>query len=229
MKVGIMQPYFMPYIGYWQLINAVDKYVVYDDVNYIKKGWINRNNILVNGEGKLFTASLKETSQNKLINEIDICDDFSKLLKTLHFSYSKAPYYHTVAELMQKICAFPNKNLAAFLYNSIREVCNYLSIDTEIVLSSDIEKDNSLKGQDKILYICKQLDATEYYNAIGGKELYDEVSFTANNIKLSFLRTEFKEYSQFEHPFIKGLSIIDMLMFNSVEEMQKHLNYYVLE
>ena len=229
MKVGIMQPYFMPYIGYWQLIKAVDKYVVYDDVNYIKKGWINRNNILVNGNAKLFSISLKEASQNKLINEIEISDDFNKFLKTLYFCYSKAPHYKAVDELMQKICAYPNKNLGDFLYNSISEVCNYLGIETEIILSSSIEKDNSLKGQDKILHICKNLGATEYYNAIGGKELYDDKSFAANNIKLSFLRTEFQEYPQLGSPFVKGLSMIDVLMFNSVAEVNRHLDGLILE
>ena len=110
MKLAIMQPYFMPYIGYWQLMNAVDTYVVYDDVNYINRGWINRNNILISGSSYMFTIMLKKASQNKLINEIEILDDFSKLKKQIEFAYKKAPYYDRIIVLLNKIFDYPNKN-----------------------------------------------------------------------------------------------------------------------
>ena len=103
MTIGIMQPYFMPYIGYWQLLASVDIYVIYDDVNYIKKGWINRNNILVNNDKQLFTISLNGASQNKLINEITIADDFTKLRKTITMAYHKAPYYNNIMNLLDDI------------------------------------------------------------------------------------------------------------------------------
>lgn len=169
MKLGIMQPYFLPYIGYFQLIKAVDKYVIYDDVNYIKKGWINRNNILCNGQAHLFSISLRGASQNKLINEIEISDDFSKFRKMIELSYRKAPYFEEVFKLLNSIIDYPNKNLSLFLANSIKEICKYLSIDTEIIFSSEIEKNNDLKGQEKILEICKILQAKTYINAIGGQ------------------------------------------------------------
>ena len=114
MKLGIMQPYFLPYIGYFQLIKAVDKYVIYDDVNYIKKGWINRNNILCNGQAHLFSISLRGASQNKLINEIEISDDFSKFRKMIELSYRKAPYFEEVFKLLNSIIDYPNKNLFSF-------------------------------------------------------------------------------------------------------------------
>ena len=228
MKLGIMQPYFMPYIGYWQLMAAVDTYVIYDDVNYIKKGWINRNNILVNNAKQLFTISLNGASQNKLINEITIADDFTKLRKTIHIAYHKAPYYNDVMALLDKIFSYQSNNLADFIANSIKHVCQYLGIQTKIIMSSDIDKDNTLKGQDKILEICKLLDADTYYNAIGGQELYDKSVFEKENIKLCFLKSDIPEYSQYKNAFVPGLSIIDVLMFNNPMQVNKMLIDYIL-
>lgn len=228
MKLGIMQPYFMPYLGYWQLINEVDEYVIYDDVNYIKKGWINRNNILVNGEKKLFTISLHEASQNKKINEIDIVDDFVKISKTITMAYSKAPYYNEVSKLLESIFLFPDKNLALFIANSIRLVCKYLNIKTKLIISSDLNKDNLLKGQDKILQICERLHAQTYINAIGGIDLYDRKIFKEHNIELRFLKPSIIEYNQFENEFVGGLSMIDVLMFNEPKKIKQMLSKYEL-
>ena len=226
MTLGIMQPYFMPYIGYWQLMAAVDKYVIYDDVNFIKKGWINRNNILINGSKQLFSISLEGVSQNKLINEIQIADDFVKLRKTISMAYSKAPYYEETMELLDQIFTFESKNLAKFLENSIRLVADYLGFDTEIILSSDVEKDNSLRGQEKILEICKNLNADVYYNAIGGQELYHKDDFDALGVDLKFVQSEITAYKQLKNEFVGGLSIIDVLMFNSKTEVQNMLKQY---
>jgi hypothetical protein len=223
-----MQPYFMPYIGYWQLMNMVDKYVVYDDVNYINRGWINRNRILINGQEHLFTISLKNASQNKLINDIEIADDFSKIQKQIAFSYKKAPYYQHTNVLLQDIFSFPNKNLSDFLYHSIATCCNYLGIKTEIIKSSCLTKDNTLRAENKILHICKIMGATEYYNAIGGQELYNRDVFMNNGIELKFLKSDLVPYKQFANDFVPGLSIIDVLMFNSVEEIKRMLNQYEL-
>lgn len=228
MTIGIMQPYFMPYIGYWQLLAAVDTYVIYDDVNYIKKGWINRNNILVNNDKQMFTISLNGASQNKLINEITIADDFTKLRKTIHMAYHKAPYYNDVMALLDKIFSYQSSNLADFIANSIELVCQYLDIQTKIIMSSDIEKDNSLKGQDKILEICKLLNADTYYNAIGGQELYDKSVFAKENIKLCFLKSDIPEYSQYKNAFVPGLSILDVMMWNDVDEINTMLDKFDL-
>ncbi len=228
MKLGIMQPYFMPYIGYFQLMKAVDKYIVYDDVNYIKGGWVSRNNILVNGEKKLFTISLKGASPNKLFNEIEIRDDFRKLLKTLQMNYSKASHYTETMDLLEKIISYPNKQLALFIANSFREILSYLSINTEIILSSDLLKDCSLKGKDKVLHICHILNADTYYNAIGGQDLYDKKEFMDKKVKLFFLETQIKEYPQQAQNFIPFLSMIDVLMNNSVEEINLLLDSYNL-
>lgn len=231
MKVGIMQPYFMPYIGYFQLMKAVDKYVIYNDVNYINRGWVARNNILINERKQLFTIKLQGASQNKHFTEIQVLDDLKKLTKTLEMNYSKAPFFQPTMELMNKIFSFPEKRLDLFIKNSFEEILTYLKIDTELILSSNIKKDDSLKGQDKILDICKRLKADTYYNAIGGKELYDKKEFAKNGISLCFLRTnenlQYKQFSKMD--FIPNLSIIDVLMFNSVEEVNGMLDDYILE
>lgn len=228
MTIGIMQPYFMPYIGYWQLMAAVDKYVVYDDVNFIKRGWVNRNNILLNGEPYMFSIALSGASQNKLFKEIDIIDDFSKLKKTLQHSYSKAPYYEKTMLLLDEILDFPDKNLARFLYHSFSVILNYLDVQTELIMSSSVNKDNSLKGQGKILDICRVLQADRYINAIGGQELYNHDEFAQNGIELKFLQPNIVSYQQHKHEFVPNLSIIDMMMFNGKERTKKLLNEYTL-
>lgn len=228
MKLGIMQPYFLPYIGYFQLIKAVDKYVIYDDVNYIKGGWINRNNILVNKNKNLFTIMLKDASSNKLINEIEICDNFKKIKKTIEMNYKKAPFYDDVYLLLERIFSYDNKNLAKFIANSIVEISKYLNIDTEILISSEINKDNSLKAQDKVIDICKNLGANMYINAIGGQDLYNYDDFERNGITLNFIKTNEIKYKQFDNDFIPFLSIIDVLMFNSIEDVNKLLDDYEL-
>ena len=231
MKVAIMQPYFFPYIGYFQLINAVDTFVIYDDVNYIKKGWINRNNILVNGKIFLFTIPLKEVSQNKYINQISIDEHVNweiDLLKTITLSYKNAQYFQQIFPLVQEIINQKEPNLAKNIKYSLDKICSYLSISTKIIISSDIDKDNDLKGQDKIIEICKKLGATNYTNAIGGKELYNKDVFLDNNIELNFISTNPIIYNQFKNDFIPWLSIIDVLMFNSVEQINDFLNKYEL-
>jgi hypothetical protein len=229
MTLGIMQPYFLPYIGYFQLINAVDTYVIYDDVNFIKRGWINRNNLLLNGQGFLFTLSLLEASQNKLINEIFVSGDQSKLLKTIRTAYQKAPYFSSVFPIVEEIFGYEDNNLAKFVGNSIVRIAGYLAFNTEFIYSSEIkEKDHSLKGQDKILNICAVMGATEYFNAIGGIELYSKERFTECDIKLSFLKSQQIEYKQFNYTFVPWLSILDVLMFNSVEQTNMFLKQYTL-
>lgn len=230
MKLGIMQPYFMPYIGYFQLMRIVDKYIVYDDVNYIKGGWVNRNNILVNGEKKMFTVTLRGASPNKLFNEIEIGDDFKKLMKTLQMNYSKALHFEPTMSLMEKIISFPNKQVALFIANSFKEILSYLSIDTEILISSDLPKDCSLKGKDKVLHICNLMKADTYYNAIGGQELYDKKEFQERGISLNFVETVITPYPQLHvQEFVSGLSMIDVLMNNSKQEINALLNSYRLK
>lgn len=228
MRLGIMQPYFFPYLGYWQLLANVDKYVVYDDVTYIKGGWINRNNFLINGQKNLLTMQLEKASSYTLIKDIAIKDDFVKFLKTIEMGYKKAPFFEAIFRLLKDICQCPDKKLGQFLFNSHIKICEYLGIDTELILSSSFEKHTELKGKDKVISICKQLGADEYINAIGGQELYDKKEFAENGIRLNFLQANLREYRQLKNEFVAGLSIIDIMMFNSKEEIKEMLNDFKL-
>ena len=230
MKVGIMQPYFFPYLGYWQLLSAVDKYVVYDDVAYIKGGWINRNNILLNCKSHLITLPLEQASSFKNINEIDITHNMKqreKVLKTLEAAYKKAPFFETIFPLLSNLI-MSSKTIAELNYNSILDVKEYLGLNTEIILSSELEKDNTLKGQEKVIHINKLLHSDTYYNAIGGTELYDKASFDQFGLKLLFLKMSDLKYGQFQNDFVPGLSIIDALMFNCINDIKQLLKQFTL-
>lgn len=228
MKVAIMQPYFLPYIGYFQLINAVDEFVVYDDVNFIKQGWITRNNILVDKKKSNFILKVEGASSFKKIKEITLIKNNKKLIKTIEQEYKKAPYFRVVFPMIQKILSSDENNLSKFLIFSLKEIANYLQIDTVFRISSEIDKNDELKGQDKVIAICKKLKVENYINAIGGQKLYDKPIFNHNKILLNFIKTEPIYYTQFDNDFIPCLSIIDVIMFNSVEETKLLLNKYKL-
>ena len=231
MKVCVMQPYLFPYLGYWQMITAVDTFVVFDDVNYINKGWINRNNLLVNGQAWMFTLPLDKASQNKLINEIELGSDpkaKEKILRTIQMSYKKAPFYNNVYPLVEKVFLNPQKNLALFLKDQFEAVFDFLDVRTKIILSSDVEKDNSLKGQDKILEICRRLDCDTYINTIAGEELYSYDAFASRNMQLRFIKMKPVEYAQYKQPFVPFLSFIDVMMFNDKARIKDLLLQYDL-
>ena len=223
-----MQPYFMPYIGYFQTMAAVDTYVVYDDVHYIKGGWVSHNYLLIGGRKQMFTIKLKGASPNKLFNEVEIGDNFKKLTHMLQLNYCKAPFYDEVMPVLQELFNYGDRNLARFLWNSYRKLFEYLEIDTNIILSSSIEKDNSLRGKDKVLAICKALGTDTYLNAIGGQELYDKAEFAENGVELYFVKTDDFRYQQFGGDFEPGLSIIDVLMFNGRAGTKRLLAEYTL-
>ena len=177
----------------------------------------------------MFNLILSGASPNKLINEIFISDNQSKLLKTIQSAYQKAPHFSSVFPMMEKIIGYEEKNLAQYVGNSLIQIASYLRFDTELIYSSDIkEKNNSLKSQDKVLNICAALGATQYINAIGGMELYSKECFAESNIKLNFLKTLPIVYEQFNNDFVPYLSILDVLMFNSVEQTNELLMQYEL-
>ena len=218
-----MQPYFFPYIGYWQLISAVDTFVIYDDVNFIKQGYINRNNILQNQKAHLFTLELIGASSNKKINEIKIGGNSNKLLRTIKQNYSKAPFYKNVFPMIEDILNNDEKNLSKFLGFSLEKIARHLDIDTEFLYSSDVKNDKTFKAEDRLIEMSKILNATGYINSIGGIELYDKEVFFQNDINLSFLKSGKTLYKQFNHEFVPNLSIIDILMFNDKAQSKKML------
>jgi len=229
-KIAIMQPYFFPYIGYWQLINAVDEYVVYDDVNFIKGGWINRNNILLNGKAHLVTLPLENSSSFKHINEIEVVKNRKmkeKICKTIAAAYLKAPYYKEVYPIIEN-SLLQDGIISNIIYDSIIELKKYIGIDTKIVLSSQIDQNRELTAEKRVIDIVKNLDGTVYINAIGGQSLYDKQEFKEHGIDLFFIKTNEIIYRQFNNEFVPNLSIIDVLMFNSPEQVMEMLNNYEL-
>lgn len=230
MKLAIMQPYFFPYIGYWKLINIVDTFVVYDNIEYTKKGWVNRNRILSNGNEFLFTIPLKKDSDYKYIveREISLNFDKKKFLCQIENFYSKAPYFEVVLPLIYDIVMFDDNNLFNYLFNSIKKTSDYLGLRLKFVISSHIEIDHNLKSQDKVIAICKALNTKEYYNPIGGIELYSKQKFEEESICLKFIKSKDLSYKQFNDNYIGQLSIIDVMMFNSPQEIRKMLNQYEL-
>lgn len=223
-KLAIMQPYLFPYLGYFQLLKAADKFVVLDDVNYINKGWINRNYILLHGEKKMFTLPLKDASQNKKINEIEMADEVekwrAKWLKTLHIAYKNAPYYASILPILEEILLCEKRNLAAFLLFSLKKITSYLQIETEIVETSSLYQNTHLAGKARILDICLQEKATDYLNPIGGKDLYHADFFAEKGINLHFLQMNPDAYLP--------VSMIDILMFNNLTEIHNLLNQYTI-
>ena len=231
MKIGIMQPYFFPYIGYWQLIKAVDKYVIYDDVNYIKNSWINRNYILLNSNKKLLTLPLNGASSYRKINETRITEDVvvkRKLLKTTEQAYSKSLFYKDVFQIIEETIMNESENISIANTIAIKRICTYLQLETEIILSSSLNKANDLQAQDKIIHIVSLLGGDVYINAIGGMELYNKKDFINKGIELKFIKSNHVIYRQFNDNFVPSLSIIDAMMFNSPEKISEMLDDYEL-
>lgn len=221
------QPYFLPYIGYFQLINAADVFKISDDYNYISKGWVNRNRILINGKPEYFNLEVDHASSNKLITELKISEiPVDKKMKQLMFTYGKAPFYKEAMQVMEEIYSCPDRNLADFLTNSLKVICRYLDIQTQIIRTSDFEHNNDFKKQYRIFDLCHRIGADTYYNAIGGMELYTFEEFRQQGIQLGFLKTGDIRYQQFKNEFVPYLSILDVMMFNSSEQIQSMLQNY---
>ncbi len=233
MTLGMMQPYFFPYLGYWQLMNMVDEYIIYDDVNYIKKGWINRNRIKINETPTYMGISIRKASQNKLINELEIAmkkEDRESLIRKVKCAYLKAPYAKNVLKLFEDVLFCEKTNLAEFLAYTNRRTAEYMGITTRILSATEMKLDHTHKADQRILDICRERGMDRYVNAIGGKELYSKQRFKEAGIELEFLRMDSDiVYPQGKGDFIPGLSIIDVLMYNSKEEVRNLLNRYTLE
>ena len=217
-----MQPYFLPYIGYFQLMAAVDAFVLYDNIKYTKKGWINRNRMLQNGKDVLFSLPLKNGSDYLDVCQRELSVDFNrdKLLNQFQNAYKRAPHFDQVFPLIEEVVRYDDANLFQYLRHSIVKTCKHLGITTEVRNSSDIAIDHALKNQDKVLALCKAVKADTYVNAIGGIELYSRDIFLGNQIDLKFIKSKPLEYPQFDDPFVPWLSVIDVMMFNPIDAIQ---------
>jgi hypothetical protein len=231
-RLAIMQPYFFPYIGYWQLIHAVDRFVIYDDVNYIVRGWINRNRLLINGQPGYITVPLRQPSQNRRICDISLQPSpvwRDKLVKSVEVAYRRAPYFVAAFSVVERIIRYEADNLSDYLVHQLRTLSVFMGIQTEFVPTSRCYGNDELSGQERILDICKREGATNYINPQGGQALYDRGSFIQNCLDLKFLVPSVIEYKQFEHLHVPWLSIIDVLMFNGIKGTRKLLENYSVQ
>lgn len=215
------------------MVNAVDRFVIYDDVNYIKQGWINRNRILVNGKDYKFTIQLSDHSSFKLIKDTLIHKKSyliwkEKFYKTLEYSYKKSPQFIDIMPLLTNIIESEHENITALASNSIRRICQYLDIKTTIIPTAVIYNNSHLSAQDRVMDICLKEQASQYINVSGGMKLYSKDDFKNKGLKLSFIKSRDIRYKQFDNEFIPGLSIIDVMMFNDILQIKKFLNEYEL-
>ena len=221
-----MQPYFLPYIGYFQLIGSVDVFVVYDNIKYTKKGWINRNRMLKNGQDAMFSLPLRKGSDFLDVRERELAVDFDrdKLLDQFKGAYANAPHFSATFPLLERIVRCQAQNLSQYVRHSIACVCGHLGLTTELRTSSDIAIRHELKSQEKVLALCQAIGADIYINAIGGTELYSKDEFRARGIELKFIRSRPIEYPQFGGEFVPWLSIVDVMMFNAPDAIRKYLS-----
>lgn len=224
-----MQPYFFPYIGYFQLIKSCDIFVVYDDVNYIKNGWINRNKIIINGVPHWITLQVKNVSVHKKIIETFFPEENnkSKMLKSIELAYKRSKFFHEIMPIIEDIILNSDNNVGSYLTYSLKKICEYLDIRTKFINSSSMTIDNSLRNKERVIYIVKKLGGNHYINLPGGKSLYIDSFFEQNQIELSFI----KAYNQGQNHrnLIMNLSIIDDLMRTPRKKIIENISNYKLE
>lgn len=231
MKVAIMQPYFFPYIGYFQLMAVCDVFVLHDDVQYIKGGWVNRNRILLNGESRMITFPVQKDAHDLPINSRHYVEDRQArkdILNLIRQAYSKAPEYRNMFPALEDMLEFQDRNVANFNRNLIERIAGMIGLECRIVASSAMEKDDSLTGEQRVLDMCCQLGATDYFNPIGGTELYHSGTFRERGIALHFLEALDERYEQGTATWEPFLSMIDVLMFNPPAEVRRLLTRYRL-
>ncbi|HKF67300.1 MAG TPA: WbqC family protein [Vicinamibacterales bacterium] len=228
--IAIMQPYLFPYIGYFQLLASVDRFVVYDDVTFIKQGWINRNRMLINGQAAFFTVPLEHRSSAVAIRDTRISDAPQhrqwpeKLMKSFDSAYRRAPEFVSTRPLVELVLARAGFRIAELALDSIKTIADRLEIRTPIVPTSTIYGNGHLRGEDRVLAICKAEKASRYVNLAGGRSLYSRERFAAEGIELCFIEPTPVEYRQFDDAFVPSLSIVDVLMFNPVDRVRGFLN-----
>ncbi len=228
MKIGIMQPYLFPYLGYFQLINAVDKFVIYDDANYIKQGYINRNSILMGDRVQRFTVAVPGASSFLKIRDLSFSEDVDKLLKTLQQAYRKKPYFYEIYPLVERVMRSESRGIAHICESAFKEIFNWLDIDKKLIFSSRLDYQREASASGKVISICRALHGQRYLNSIGGKHLYHHDEFVSHGLALSFIKMDEVVYPQGNSVFQPGLSIIDVLMHCSPESIRDYLTRYQL-
>jgi hypothetical protein len=232
-KLAIMQPYFFPYIGYYQLAASSDYFVFYNDVNYIEGGWINRNNILSREGRTMFTVPLVKPSPNKAINEIHVQSDAAwkdKFLKSLQHVYSKAPFFDAASGLVRTVIATQAETIDVLAAESIRAVFSYLSLPLRSYQSSERAYDRSADKVTKIISLARTFDCNTLLFPSGSKSLYRDEDFTPYGYTSFAVIPQVQPYKQFSPSrFEANLSMIDVLMFNEPGQIRKMLGEIKLE
>lgn len=232
MAVAIMQPYFFPYLGYFQLVHAADHFVFYDDVMFIKKGWINRNRILMQGKEFLFTIPLEKQSQHKSIRESTVAfgKEFpGKFLQQIDSAYKKAPFFGPVKNLIDGVLSCTSNSMADLAAKSVVDTWKYLNLQNQFYVSSQLGTSRELGRAERLISITQELAQSQYINAINGQILYDKPFFESHGVQLDFLQPTLNPYSQWpNNQFITGLSMIDVLMWNSPAQVQNMVSDYQL-
>jgi hypothetical protein len=230
--ISMMQPYLFPYLGYFQLINAADIFVLGDDLQYTKESWINRNRILSGSEPKLISFPLRKDHFNARINERVFSPDFAqekeRLLRVIANAYCKAPQRKQVMALLEEIFKSDEMNMAKFAESSLKSICEYLGIRTPMVTASSLGLERDIDKQDRVIATARMFESSICINPIGGVELYDPSYFHDHHITLKFHRMHEISYSQGKHPFVPSLSIIDVIMFNDISAVRDMLTQFSL-
>lgn len=226
-RIAIMQPYFLPYIGYWQLMDAADEMILHDNVQFPKGGWVNRNQLLVKDVARIFTLPLRKTSHKTLIGELQLAEHIEqsnrKVLRMIHQNYRRAPYFDAGMGVAESCFGYISRGLLDCIWHSLEVVRAYLNINTPLRLASEVDIDPSLTGQERVLSLCQACGATDYINPIGGMSLYDRETFSSRGIALHFQRVMTGAYPQFGDGFVDRLSVLDEIMFNSPEQLRARL------
>jgi hypothetical protein len=224
MKLAIMQPYFFPYLGYFSLIEYADRFILFDPVQFIRHGWIERNRILKPGEGwQYINVPLEKYSRSTLIKEIRIkntTDWQTRILRQIEHYKKRAPFYNDVKELMQYSFAAPATSIVHLNHRCLGAVADYIGIPyhADIFSEMNLEIGDVTHSGEWALRISQAMGASEYINPPGGREIFKPEQFKSAGIKLKFLASNLPEYSQRRPVFENGLSIIDVMMFNSPED-----------
>jgi hypothetical protein len=235
MRVAIMQPYLFPYTPYFQLIHAVDCFVIFDTVQYIRRGWMHRNRIKLNGQEHLITFPTALAPRDTPIQEIVFSENAAKererLLIKLAHAYGRATHWDQLEQLVAPLIAGLEQggSFVEFAERSLRSISGALRITTRFLRASDLIARASPQYQDYVLDICQALDANEYVNAPGGKDLYRAEAFAERGVALRFLHSELPPYPQQGGEFVPDLSVIDILANVKLEDIRDYLQRWRLD
>lgn len=230
MILGIMQPYFFPYLGYFDLINCSDQWVVFDTAQYIRHGWVNRNRILHPKESwQYIIVPTKKSSREEKISNILInaeTDWKRKILGQLQHYKKTARYFKETIGLVEECISIAETNLSRLNTAILAKVCAHLGIPFNFEFFSEMALElGPVDGPgDWALRISQALGASEYVNPPGGRQIFDPQKFQELGIKLTIREIPPLEYSCRKYEFIPGLSIIDVLMWNSPEQIKDFLD-----